>query len=124
MVAVDDTSVSNPPDNYEYLSGRLGRLRSVMHEPIIANGELVGFLTGSTVSRSRVWTAEDRLYALAISNLAALVVERHEWLQVEAAAKSRAGDLSRAVALAKRINGLLATLEREPAADQRPIKRA
>jgi signal transduction histidine kinase/CheY-like chemotaxis protein len=95
IVAVDDTSVTNPLDTYRDYSFVPTGIHAALQAPIIANGELIGFLTVSCTRGPIAWTAEQRLYALSLSNLAALVVERHQRLQLEAEARRRAERLAR-----------------------------
>ncbi len=105
IVAVDDIGVPNPLECHREYSFRILNVGSVMHAPIIAHGELVGFMTCTTVARTITWTAEQRVFALAIANLAALVVERHQRVIVEAAAKARAERLARQQVLLNNLIG-------------------
>ncbi len=105
IVTVDDTTVENPLSAYSEAFQQAG-LCSVLHAPIIANGDLVGFITcACTNGRGKTWNAEDRVLALGIANLAAVVVERHERLELEIRAKASAGRLARQQTLLKELIG-------------------
>jgi signal transduction histidine kinase/CheY-like chemotaxis protein/NO-binding membrane sensor protein with MHYT domain len=95
IVAVEDTSKPNPLDDYNEISFVPSGIRAALQAPVIANGELVGFLTAASTAGPVVWSAEQRLFALSLSNIAALVVERHQRLVLEAQARSRAERLAR-----------------------------
>lgn len=64
VVAVDDTSVENGLDGSGQLFFEKYRIKSVLHAPIIANGDLVGFLTCTNVSHRVAWKVEQRVFAL------------------------------------------------------------
>ena len=95
VVAVDDTSSENALDEMREMFFERHGILSVMHAPIIAHSELVGFLTCTSVDKKIAWTAEHRVLALGIANLAAVVVERHQRLELEVAAQAHASRLAR-----------------------------
>ena len=99
VVAVNDTSVPNPLDVFDAEFFKKLGIKSVMHAPIISDGELIGFLTCATLGRTIEWSAEQKLIASAIANLTALVVERHDRLTAEAASRTVADTLVRQQAL-------------------------
>ena len=83
MIAADDTTdLSVLADIQDIVIVPTG-IKSYMHLPIISYGKLVGFITCSNIRCAIAWTDERKLFTSTISNLAALVVERHERLKVE-----------------------------------------
>ncbi len=106
VVAVDDTSVQNGLDEFRELFFDRFRIKSVLHAPIVANGDLVGFLTCTNVSQRVNWTAEQRVFALSIANLAAVVIERHQRIALEVAATTSARRLT---AQQELLNSLIAS---------------
>jgi signal transduction histidine kinase/DNA-binding response OmpR family regulator/NO-binding membrane sensor protein with MHYT domain/HPt (histidine-containing phosphotransfer) domain-containing protein len=94
VMAVDDTSVENGLEEFRELFFEKHRIKAVLHAPIVANGDLVGFLTCTNITHRVAWTAEQRVFALSIANLAAVVVERHQRLALEAAATTSARRLT------------------------------
>ena len=94
VVTVDDTSIENGLEEFrEFFFERHG-IKSVLHAPIIAHGDLVGFMTCTNITHRISWTVEQRVFALSIANLAAVVIERHERRALEAAATASAKRLT------------------------------
>ena len=94
VVTVDDTSVENGLEEFYELFFVQHGIKSVLHAPIIAHGDLVGFITCTNITRRICWTAEQRVFALSIANLAAVVIERHQRLALEASATTSAKRLT------------------------------
>ena len=106
IVAVDDTSIDNPLSVFDEEYYKATAICSTMHAPIFSHGDLVGFITcACTTGHDKTWNAEHRVLALGIANLAAVVVERHERLELEARAKASAARLGRQQTLLKELIG-------------------
>ena len=105
IVTVDDTTAPDHPlQSFVEPHFKPRNIGSVLHTPVIANGEVVGFMSAATFGRKQSWTAEHRSVALGIAALAAVVIERHQRLDLEASAKSSAERLSRQQSI---VNGLI-----------------
>jgi signal transduction histidine kinase/NO-binding membrane sensor protein with MHYT domain/DNA-binding response OmpR family regulator len=94
IVAVDDTRIDN---RFEPLHASVIRptgIVSLMHAPILAHGDLVGFITCATVDRPVIWREEHKLFVANVGNIAALVIERHEREKVESDVAISAARLS------------------------------
>ena len=104
VVTVDDTSIDNGLDEFRELFFEKHGIKSVLHAPIIAHGDLVGFMTCTNITRRVCWTAEQRVFALSIANLAAVAIERHQRIALEASATTTA---KRLTAQQKILNSLI-----------------
>ncbi len=83
IVAIDDVTTANPLSNLTEDYFKPIGIVSTLQAPVVSHGELVGFLTCSTVRRRVEWSVDHKLFAAGIANLAALVLERNERLEVE-----------------------------------------
>ncbi|HRD74449.1 MAG TPA: response regulator [Hyphomicrobiaceae bacterium] len=76
IVTIDDTSENHELAHLQSLVFDAIGATSVMHVPIMANGDIAGFITTASIGRRLAWTADHRLFGAGIANLTALVVER------------------------------------------------
>ncbi len=84
IAAVDDLeTATHLPPYYDAL--RAVGICSTIQAPIIAHGNLVGFLTCAMVRRQVRWSDEHKLFASDICKLAALVIERQDRERAESA---------------------------------------
>ena len=94
IVAVDDTSQPNPFSPIHEMAIRPAKIVSLLHAPILAHGNLVGFISCANVERPIKWTEEFKLIVANVTNLAALVVERSERERIEAGVADAASRLA------------------------------
>jgi two-component system, sensor histidine kinase and response regulator len=78
----DVTTHPSSRDRYQTSLGAYG-IRSTLHVPIAVQGTVVGIVLGATCYRTMDWHPEQEVFAVAIAQLAALAVERHQRLRVE-----------------------------------------
>jgi signal transduction histidine kinase/DNA-binding response OmpR family regulator/HPt (histidine-containing phosphotransfer) domain-containing protein len=96
QVIVADNATVSPHTEHMY-DGLLRPLdvRSFMQVPIEAEGSVVGIINASICGRQIRWSIEQRLFVVAISNIAALVIERERRQRLEAAAAATAECLAK-----------------------------
>jgi signal transduction histidine kinase/CheY-like chemotaxis protein/HPt (histidine-containing phosphotransfer) domain-containing protein len=56
---------------------------SALHVPVVRNGRVDGIVAIERVGSAHVWSAEQRLFGLAVANLIALAIERQERMRAE-----------------------------------------
>lgn len=95
ILAIDDITKPNPLSRLAKDYFKPLGIASTLQAPIVSHGELIGFLSCATVNRCIEWTADQKLFTAAIANLAALVLERHERLDAQAATQALATRLAR-----------------------------
>ncbi len=83
IIGIDDVTTANPLSNLTEDYYKPIGIVSTLQAPVVSHGELVGFVTCSSVRRRIEWSVDHKLFAAGIANLAALVLERHERLEVE-----------------------------------------
>jgi signal transduction histidine kinase/DNA-binding response OmpR family regulator len=79
-------------------------VRSMLDMPILSDGATVGIVCAEKCGSSTAWSLEQRLFLAAVTNLAALVIERDERQKIEAEVAAGADRLSRQLAA---INALM-----------------
>ncbi len=86
-VAIIADDVETHPDTQQYLDVLLRHVdvRSFMQIPIEVGGGVVGVINASVCGRSIVWSTNQKLFATAIGNLAALTIERSQRQRFERA---------------------------------------
>ncbi len=84
MIVADDAR--NDPNTREFDQGYLRQhdIRSMLDVPIIVGGVRTGVLCFEHVRKPRHWTADERTFALALTNLVSLALEGVERRQAEA----------------------------------------
>ena len=74
---------------------RQNKIRSLMDVPIVVDGEVKGLFCLRGCGEPRDWTGDDRMFAVAMAQLAALVIQRIERQKVEALIADGADRLAR-----------------------------
>ncbi len=97
VVAVDDMDQDEAILEVRHNRGKLGVSRSGLWVPIELRGRIAGTISAATHKEQINWTAEQKLFAVAVANLASLALERVERQRVEE-------DLRRANAAAEAAN--------------------
>jgi signal transduction histidine kinase/DNA-binding response OmpR family regulator len=83
VIAVDDLDQDDAIQQIRRNRGALGVSRSAMWVPIELRGRIAGTLTVATHDQQIIWTAEQKLFAVAVANLVSLALERAERERVE-----------------------------------------
>ncbi len=103
LVAIEDVELDPATAPYEKKNSlKALDIRSVLRMPIAVQGNVTGLIAATTVGRRELWRPEQKLLAIAIAQLAALAIERHQRLQIEhhlRDAKAAAEDANRAKSL-------------------------
>ncbi|MBV1694977.1 MAG: response regulator [Hyphomicrobiales bacterium] len=95
MIVADDVRTSRAlAPFYEGLLKVLD-IRSFMQMPIEVGGRVVGIVNASICGRTVAWSIEQRLFLIAIAQLAALVIERDARRRAEARVAAQAETLTR-----------------------------
>lgn len=98
MIVADDVRKSQAlAPFYEGLLKVLD-IRSFMQMPIEVGGRVVGIVNASICGRTVAWSIEQRLFLIAIAQLAALVIERDARRRAEARVAAQAEMLTRQLA--------------------------
>jgi signal transduction histidine kinase len=83
IIAVDDAL--EDPRTRELAPSYLApnNISAVLHVPIVHNGRVESTVCVERVGKAAAWSVEQRLFAVAISNLIALAVERQEQVRAD-----------------------------------------
>ena len=83
IIAVDDVDQDKAVAEIRRNLGSQTRVRSAMWVPIELRGRVAGVISAATHDERISWTAEHKLFAVAIANLASLALERVERQRIE-----------------------------------------
>ncbi len=102
LLAIEDVRTHPATSGrYEKVLAPLG-VTSALRIPVVVQGVITGLIFGATCGRTELWRPDQKLMAIAISQLAALTVERHQRLRIEQhlrEAKAAAEDANRTKSL-------------------------